>query len=355
MKILIFVLLLIVNTLALTVPPLSNGAPSAGARVRVAIGSINYSLYLPTNYNVNGSYPVIFELPPNEVGGYFSGNVDSIVLGYGLTTGKDYIWVGAPFLNTDGSAVQTTWWGNGLETGSIDSTVSLWKKIVHDIGTNYHADTTKMLLCGFSRGAIATSYIGLSGQLRNYWAGFFDYAHMDVLSGCTTRYSYVGQRKTFASVGTLDVGAQPTTDSGAKILKYFGSPVTEYRIAGYSHDPKWILSDTSKLSKIARAFTRTVLSTSTIPTVDSVCLKTVKISGNFSPILDSITNGTISSATDSTVLYSPINYWGYTNNYTFNFYSNLTPTTSTMQIFLQSSTGSSGKGKWFRFGFRQGF
>ena len=64
--------------------------------------------------------PVIVEFAGNgpyksRFGDISTGLVEGSKLGYGITGGKNFIWVCMPYLNNDGTANVTQWWGNKPE------------------------------------------------------------------------------------------------------------------------------------------------------------------------------------------------------------------------------------------------
>ena len=60
--------------------------------------------------------------------------------------------------------------------GDINATVSYAKTNIPRICREYGGDCSKVLLCGFSRGAVAVSFIGLyDDEIAKLWTGF--YAH----------------------------------------------------------------------------------------------------------------------------------------------------------------------------------
>ncbi|WP_436714506.1 hypothetical protein U8335_15655 [Roseiconus lacunae] len=164
----------------LVTPEMSDGSPKSGRRVRVAspeyVGTdVYHALYLPQNWEPRGRYPVIVEYTGNKhpVSGS-SGEVKDANLGYGISGGRDYIWVSMPYIEQDGKRNATTWWGDK------DRTIEYCKVNVPRICRQYGGDPDNVFLCGFSRGAIAISYIGLADdQIASLWKGFFAHDHFD--------------------------------------------------------------------------------------------------------------------------------------------------------------------------------
>lgn len=168
----------------LTPPPMTREQPAPGKRVRqtaekYAASDIYHTLYLPTNWRDDDKYPVIIEYSGN---GYFrnsfgdrcSGAVEDCNMGYGISGGKDFIWVCMPFISEDRTHNQLTWWG------SVDATIDYCKEVVNSICHDYNGDRAKIFLAGFSRGSIACNYIGLhDDEIASLWRGFICHSHYD--------------------------------------------------------------------------------------------------------------------------------------------------------------------------------
>lgn len=172
----------------LQVPELQEKTPAAGHRVKVHLSgypdSVYHVVYLPTNYEAAKRHPVIVEYAGN--GGYVNqygdrseGVPEGSNLGYGLSGGRDFIWICLPFLTQDRQEIAKQWWGSP-PSWSPASTVQYAKLAVADALVEYGADPTAVLLCGFSRGAIACNFIGLhDDEIARLWCGFVPYSHYD--------------------------------------------------------------------------------------------------------------------------------------------------------------------------------
>ena len=136
---------------------------------------VHHSLYLPQNFADRPKHPLIVEFTGNFSPGVGStGRVEDAHLGYALTLGRDFIWVVLPFVSLDHHHNEATWWGDE------DATVAYAKTCIPRIIEKYQGDPDKVILCGFSRGAIAASYIGLhDGDISKLWSAFFTSAHFD--------------------------------------------------------------------------------------------------------------------------------------------------------------------------------
>jgi hypothetical protein len=180
----------------LGIPELSDGPPSAGKRVRIELfeGNPPVILYLPTDWAPDKKFPVIIELAgngnfQNSFGDTSSGLPDGSKLGYGLSGGKGFIWASVPFLNEAGNKTAITWWGDA-PAYRPDSTVAFLKRTVPALCERFSGDPGNVILCGFSRGAIATNAIGLyDDEIAALWRGFVCYSHYD---GISTRWPFAG-------------------------------------------------------------------------------------------------------------------------------------------------------------------
>ncbi|MEN9021900.1 MAG: hypothetical protein GWQ05_18515 [Verrucomicrobiaceae bacterium] len=164
----------------LFLPPPVHKEPGPSKRVFVTspeyVGtSIHHMLYLPPDWQEEDreGWPVIVEFTGNRYPRSGStGKVEDAGLGYGIGGGK-FIWVTLPFVGRDGENA-VTWWGDAA------ATVRYAKTTIPQICARYGGDPNKVLLCGFSRGAIAVNYIGLhDDEIAKLWAGFITHDHYD--------------------------------------------------------------------------------------------------------------------------------------------------------------------------------
>ena len=164
----------------LEVPALSAGPPAAGKRVKQGL----HVLYLPTNWKPGTKMPVIVELAgnggfTNKFGDVSTGLPEGSNLGYGLSAGRGFIWLCAPYLNEKGDEIAITWWGNP-PTYDPQHTLKYLRDTVKSVCRDYGGDESKVVLCGFSRGAIACNYLGLyDDETAKLWCGFLAYSHYD--------------------------------------------------------------------------------------------------------------------------------------------------------------------------------
>ncbi len=174
----------------LEVPPMRGDArPMAGQRVRqVTRGyeqtDVYHALYLPIDWQPGGRYPVLVEFAgngpySNRHGDVSSGRLEHSELGYGLSGGERFIWICMPFLNGDGTATVSQWWGTP-PTYAPRPTVDYCQRTVADVCATWGGDPEAVVLIGFSRGAIACNYMGLyDDEIASLWRAFIAYSHYD--------------------------------------------------------------------------------------------------------------------------------------------------------------------------------
>ncbi len=176
----------------LQVPAATSHPPTAGKRVRTTTtgwenSSVYHTLYLPTDWKsesaessvvgVKATYPVIVEYAGN--GGYqrngdtSHGTPEACNIGYGLSEGKGAIWICLPFVDIQHGQPQnsTAWWGD------VSETKRYCKATVGEICQAYAGDPKRVLLAGFSRGALACNFIGLhDDEIAGLWCGMGHWA-----------------------------------------------------------------------------------------------------------------------------------------------------------------------------------
>ena len=164
----------------LVTPPMIDRDPAPGLRVRQVAPEyqgtdVYHTLYLPTDWEAGKTYPVIVEYTGNKFPpGKGSGEVKDANLGYGLTGGEGYIWVTMPYVQKGGKENAVTWWGDR------QATVDYCKTNLPRICEAFGGDMDNVFICGFSRGAIACSYIGLADdEIASLWKGVFAHDHFD--------------------------------------------------------------------------------------------------------------------------------------------------------------------------------
>ncbi len=164
----------------LVTPAMTDEAPAAGKRVRqvapeYAKTDVYHSLYLPVDWKPGGKYPVIVEYTGNKfTPGKGSGEVKDANLGYGMSGGVGFIWVAMPYVEQGRKQNAVTWWGDK------QATIDYCKVNLPRICRQFGGDPDNVFICGFSRGAIGASYIGLADdEIAALWKGMFTHDHFD--------------------------------------------------------------------------------------------------------------------------------------------------------------------------------
>jgi hypothetical protein len=200
----------------LQVPPLSSETAAAGKRFKevhpaYAGTSVYHVVYLPTDWRPGGKFPVIVEYAgngnyKNRFGDVSTGRVEDSKLGYGIGAGRGFIWVCLPYLNKAGTAKVIKWWGDPPQY-DVQPTVDYCKRAVPWICEKYGGDPGRVILAGFSRGAIACNFIGLhDDEIAKLWCGFVAYSHYD---GVVERWGYTGCDRASAIKRLTRLGDRP--------------------------------------------------------------------------------------------------------------------------------------------------
>ncbi len=168
------------TTRDLVTPEMTEDQPAAGRRVRQVAAEysgteVYHALYLPVDWKPGGKYPLIVEYTGNRFAESGStGEVKDANLGYGLTGGKDFIWVSMPYIEKGGKQNAVLWWGDK------QATVEYCKTNLPRICSQFGGDRESVFICGFSRGAIGASYIGLADdEIASLWKGMITHDHFD--------------------------------------------------------------------------------------------------------------------------------------------------------------------------------
>ena len=200
----------------LEVPMAKAAAPAAGVRcVQTTIGwegtQVHHTLYLPADWLPGKTYPVLVDYPSNggygnDFGDISDGTVEGCCLGYGISGGRDFIWICMPFVEmTDGTKRNATlWWGD------VEETKRYCIATVHDVCARFGGNEDTIVLCGFSRGSIACNYIGLNDdEIAKLWRAFICHSHYDGVlkwpyhdcdpASALTRLKHLGDRPQFIS------------------------------------------------------------------------------------------------------------------------------------------------------------
>ena len=255
----------------LSTPAMTEGEPAAGRRVRRTTAgwegtAVHHALYLPRDWKPGGRYPLIVEYAGNgnyrnAFGDVSKGTVDGSNLGYGLSGGDGFIWVCMPYVAVAGDRKENaiTWWGD------VEETKRYCRQTVSSVCEAYGGDPKKIVLAGFSRGAIGCNYLGLhDDEIAGLWRAFFAFSHYD---GERTTWGYAGADRASALERLRRLHGRPQwicmEQSVEPIRKYvegtgvkgaFRFQTIPYR----NHSDQWVLRDLPE-RKAAREWLRKVL------------------------------------------------------------------------------------------------
>jgi len=168
----------------LVVPQMTAAEPAPGKRVRRQLPEFSgtelfHALYLPTNWERGKRHAVICEYSGNgpyrnQLGDTNSGQLEDCNLGYGASAGRDFIWVCLPFVDPVKKQQVRQWWGDA------DATVAYCQAAVRHVCDTWGGDPDRLVLSGFSRGAIACNYIGLrNDEIAKLWKCMIVHSHYD--------------------------------------------------------------------------------------------------------------------------------------------------------------------------------
>jgi hypothetical protein len=240
----------------LVVPVCENGSLSPGKRVPQTTAGwegteVHHSVYLPTDWTAESRIPVIVEYAgngnyKNALGDVSTGRVEDACLGYGISGGRSFVWVVMPFIELcpDGTKRNATqWWGD------VEQTKSYCLATVRDVCARYGGDEKRVVLVGFSRGAIACNYIGLhDDEISRLWCAFVCHSHYDGVrkwpypdsdaASARTRLARLGDRPQFIS-------QEVTTDATKSYLQSSGikGKWTFEPLPFPNHSDQWVLRD----------------------------------------------------------------------------------------------------------------
>lgn len=244
----------------LVVPEMTNGAPAAGKRVSQTTPGwetteVYHALYLPKDWQPGERWPVIIEWAGNgnyrnAFGDVSTGRVEDSKLGFGMTAGAGCIWVCLPYLNAAGTANVITWWGDPPDY-KPEPTLAYCRATVRFVCENFGGDSRRVVLAGFSRGAIAANYLGLHDDATaRLWRAFVCYSHYD---GVRTNWPYPGADRAaaLARLRRLDgrpqfiCGEATSADATGRYLREVGamseSAFTVLSTGFRNHNDAWIL------------------------------------------------------------------------------------------------------------------
>lgn len=203
-------------------------------------------------YGGNGGYR-------NAFGDTCDGTPEGCNLGYGLSGGVDYIWICLPFVDVrDGRKTNARrWWGDPEET------IRYCLETVRHACSVHGGDDRNIVLCGFSRGAIACNYIGLrDSTIAPVWRAFLCHSHYDGVS----RWPYPDSDAMSAHQRLLRLAGRPQfvssegpIDATRRFIEASGvrAPFTYAELGFRNHTDTWVLRD-CELRRSARAWLRSV-------------------------------------------------------------------------------------------------
>ncbi|WP_425615288.1 hypothetical protein NA78x_005203 [Anatilimnocola sp. NA78] len=239
-------------------PPLEDAPPASGKRVKQQVPAqrgtkLYHALYLPTDWAPDRRFPVLVEYPgngpySNQLGDTNSGLVEDCNLAYGLSGGKEFICVTLPLVNSETHEHQRQWWGDPA------ATVAYCLQAIELICKEFGGDVEKLILCGFSRGAIACNYIGLrDDKIAKLWNCFVVHSHYDGVrrwpyddsdaASARTRLARLNGRPQWisheSSVAATEKFLADSQPAGAKPLGDF----TFVSLPFANHTDTWVLRD----------------------------------------------------------------------------------------------------------------
>lgn len=238
----------------LVVPELTGETPAEGKRVKQTLPAykgtkVYHTLYLPLNWEKGKAYPLIVEYSGNgpyvnKYGDANSGKVEDAYLGYGLSGGKDFIWIGMPFVSSNGQKNELYWWGD------VEATVNYTMDVVKDVCEQFGGNKEQVFVAGFSRGAIACNYIGLhNDDIADLWRGFIAFSHYDGVR----EWSYPDSDKASAITRLKRLNGKPQLiiqeNEGPRATKSYIEKsgiigdFTFLTIPYRNHDARWVLQN----------------------------------------------------------------------------------------------------------------
>jgi hypothetical protein len=230
-------------------------------------------------------YPIIVEYmgngPFNDgMGDISTGRPEDSNLGWGMAepAGTAYIWISMPFLSAELgnlTEVSTYWWGCPSSDASrpcsaaefdIAPTIKYLHSALNQAIAFYGGDPERVVVTGWSRGAIATGAIGLYDDATSkLFKAFVPYSHLDGDCGWVDQDNTTAMLERWGRLGgrpSLYLGeCAVATQDGPWWLEKIGlngSSATagmEFRTTGFAnHNDAWVLRNSS-----ARAYLRSWL------------------------------------------------------------------------------------------------
>ena len=176
-------------------------ATTAAAAAATATAASAAAMNVRTTFTTDGAqklYPVIVEYMGNGPwddghGDVSTGRPEDSNLGWGMAepAGTRYIWLSVPFLSSPLGAstqVSTQWWGCPTSWAArscgnaynITPTLDYLHAALEHVFSALGGDRSRVVITGWSRGAIATGAIGLADdRTARLWRAFIPYSHLD--------------------------------------------------------------------------------------------------------------------------------------------------------------------------------
>ncbi len=259
----------------LVLPPVSQTDAAAGLRVPMpAPGwestAVRHLLYLPTDWQPSGRFPVLVEWTGNQykspTGDTCSGLPEGAKLGFGISAGAGAIWITLPYLDNSGAQSVSRWWGDA-PTYDPEPTLAYCRAAVREVCARFGGDSQKVVLAGFSRGSIATNYLGLhDDETARLWRGFVCYSHYDGVlrwpfpnsdsGSAATRLKRLAGRPQFicGEGSNTDQTRAFLEKNGALGLGAFTFCATGFR----NHDDAWVLRPSEARTRLRDWFRQLV-------------------------------------------------------------------------------------------------
>ncbi|MCP5518426.1 MAG: hypothetical protein H7A45_14330 [Verrucomicrobiales bacterium] len=238
----------------LVVPPIQDGPPAPGVRVRGFLPDyegteVGHVLYLPTDWKPGTHYPVLVEYAgnggyANQYGDVCTGLPEDSKLGYGISAGRGFLWLCLPYVEHGSRRICTRWWGD------VDATLDYCRRAIELVCADYGGDPDALILSGFSRGAIACGYLGLhDDETARLWRAFIACSHYDGV----TPWPYEGSDAASAIERGRRLNGRPSfvchegsVEGARKFLLRSGidAPFTFQAVPFRNHSDAWVLRDT---------------------------------------------------------------------------------------------------------------
>lgn len=247
-------------------------APTPGKRMEQTTArwqgsAVHHTLYLPTDWKAGVKWPVLVEYAgngnyKNKFGDVSNGTVEGSNLGYGISGGRGFIWVCMPFIEVkDGQKSNAvTWWGD------VEETKRYCIATVRDVCARFGGDEKKVILCGFSRGAIACNFIGLhDDDIAKLWRGFICHSHYD---GVNEKWPYLGADRASALERLKRLNGRPQFISHEMSTAATEAYLQKSGVAGNwtfepipfrNHSDQWTLRDLPSRKKVRDWLTAVLL------------------------------------------------------------------------------------------------